>query len=217
MFTTKGLFLLLFVLAACDAGKKVDKEQVDQMKRSMEVKKVSEVEIISKALEWGDELSQEAQATLMEALQKAIAEKGPVGAVEFCNVEALPLTQSVAEKYGVVIKRVSEKNRNPKNSPQEVEKPLLDAYAYNTEEGRKNAPNVQKLDDDETLLFTKAIVIPGGLCLNCHGTPGEEVADDTYERIKALYPEDKATGYQIGDLRGMWSIHIPKKEVVKRM
>ncbi len=187
------------------------------MKKSMEVKKVGEAEIISHALEWGDELSQEAQASLMQALQKAIADKGTVGAVEFCNVEALPLTQSVAEKHGVIIRRVSEKNRNPKNSLQDQEKPLFDAYAYNTEEGITNAPNIQKMDDGETLLFTKAIVIPGGLCLNCHGTAGEELAEDTYEKIKSLYPDDKATGYKVGDLRGMWSIHIPKKEVVKRM
>jgi hypothetical protein len=32
-----------------------------------------------------------------------------------------------------------------------------------------------------------------------------------------LYPEDKAIGHKIGDLRGMWSIRIPKKEVVKKM
>ncbi|MDX5479804.1 MAG: DUF3365 domain-containing protein, partial [Cyclobacteriaceae bacterium] len=29
--------------------------------------------------------------------------------------------------------------------------------------------------------------------------------------------EDKAIGHEVGDLRGMWSIRIPKKEVVKRM
>ncbi len=217
IFTHINVCLLLFTLIACDAGKKVDKEQVDRMKKSTEVKKVSEAEIISKALEWGDELSQEAQATLMGALQKAIEERGAAGAVEFCNIEALPLTQSVAEKHGVSINRVSEMNRNPKNAPQAVESPLLEAYAYNAEEGIQNAPNVQKLEDGETLLFTKAIVIPGGLCLNCHGSVGEEIAQDTHEKIQSLYPDDKAVGYKVGDLRGMWSIRIPKKEVVKRM
>ncbi|WP_114748412.1 Tll0287-like domain-containing protein [Pleomorphovibrio marinus] len=209
--------LLFLSVLACDAGKKVSKEEVDQMKKSTELKKVGEAEITSYALKWGEELSQEAQNALMGALQEAISEKGIPGAVEFCNVEALPLTKRVGDEYGVTIKRISTRNRNPENVPGETEEPLLDAYAYNAEEGIENVPNIQKTDNGETLIFTKAIVIPGGLCLNCHGDPDKDISQETYQKIQSLYPEDKATGYKVGELRGMWSIFIPKKEVVKRM
>jgi len=53
--------------------------------------------------------------------------------------------------------------------------------------------------------------------LNCHGEPGKEISEETLQKLNELYPEDKAIGHQIGDLRGMWSIKIPKKEVVKEM
>ena len=61
----------------------------------------------------------------------------------------------------------------------------------------------------------KAITIPNGLCLNCHGEPGKEINESTLEKINSLYPEDKAIDFKVGDLRGMWSIEMPKKEVVK--
>ena len=37
------------------------------------------------------------------------------------------------------------------------------------------------------------------VCLNCHGT---ELKEDVAARVNTLYPEDKATGFNIGDIRG---------------
>ncbi|MFO7823810.1 MAG: DUF3365 domain-containing protein [Cyclobacterium sp.] len=211
------LFAPLLFLASCGDNKKIDRDVVDQVNKANDVKKVSESEITDYALKWGDEISQEAQAELIGTLQKAIEEKGITGAIDFCQQEALPITKNVAEKHRVNIRRVSVKNRNPENSPTDMEKNLLDAYAYNLENDLENRPNIQKTEDGEVLLYTKAITIPGGLCLNCHGEPGKEVSDATLDMIKSRYPEDKALGYKVGDLRGMWSISLPKKEVVKNM
>lgn len=188
---------------------------MDEVNKANEVKKLSEAEITTHAMEWGEEISMEAQKSLMGTLQKAIQEKGPEGAVSFCNVEALAITKEVADKYKVTIRRVSEKNRNPKNIPNATENELLDAYAYNSENKIENQANIQKIEDGQVLLFTKAITIPNGLCLNCHGQPGKDIQEGTAEKIKNLYPDDKAINYQVGDLRGMWSIALPKKEVVK--
>lgn len=211
------LFVPLLLLASCGDNKKIDREVVDQVNKANEVKKVSESEITDYAMKWGDEISQEAQAELIGALQKAIEDKGVPGAIDFCHLEALPITRKVADKHAVTLRRVSVKNRNPENSPKDMEKTLLDAYAYNSENEIENRPNIQKTEDGEVLLYTKAITIPGGLCLNCHGEPGKEVSDATFDKIKSLYPEDKALGYKVGELRGMWSISMPKKEVVKNM
>jgi N-acetylglucosamine-6-phosphate deacetylase len=79
------------------------------------------------------------------------------------------------------------------------------------------SPNIQKIENGEVYLYSKSIIIPGGLCLNCHGEPGKDINDETLKKLNELYPQDQAKGHQIGDLRGMWSIKIPKKEVVKRM
>jgi len=214
MLFSLGL-LLAIGIGSCNDGKKINRDIVDQVNKANEVKKLSEAEITEHAMEWGNEISMEAQKALMGVLQKAIQENGPENAVGFCNVEALEITKKVADEYNVTIRRVSVKNRNPKNSPNEKERELLDAYAYNKDNNLDNHPNIQKTEDGQVLLYTKAITIPNGLCLNCHGVPDTDIKGPTLEKIQSLYPEDKAINYKVGDLRGMWSIALPKKEVIK--
>lgn len=211
------LIPLLSLFFACGSEKSVDRETFKEIQKSTEIKKVNEADLLEFTMQWGDKISGEAQKTLVETLQKAIAEQGASGAVEFCHAEALPITQKVAEKHKVVVKRVSLKNRNPANAPNEMEKNLLEAYAYNVEQGLENQPNIQKVDNGEVLLYTKTIVIPGGICLQCHGDPNTEIEAATLAKINEKYPQDKATGYKAGELRGMWSIAIPRKEAIKNM
>lgn len=216
---TFPLTILFFLLIlSCNSDKRISREVFEQVQKSQEIKIVHEVDILNKALEWGEEISLEAQKELMGTLQKVIGEQGVPGAIEFCNVEALPILKRVSNEYGVSIRRVSNRYRNPADQPTESEKGILEAYEYNEENGVEgNTANIQKLENGEELLFTKAITIPGGLCLNCHGEPGIDIQDETLEIIDRLYPEDKAKEHQIGSLRGMWSISIPIKEVVNKM
>src|SRR5690606_19399580 len=122
-----------------------------------EVKKLSEVDIINEAMEWGEEISKEAQEQLMGTLQTAIADRGIPGALEFCNVKALPILKEVGNQYGVTVRRASNAYRNPADQPNEDEKLLLEAYEYNQENGIKNEPNIQQVANGSVLLFTKAI------------------------------------------------------------
>jgi hypothetical protein len=46
------------------------------------------------------------------------------------------------------------------------------------------------------------------LCLNCHGSP-EQLTPAVLEKLKALYPDDKAVGYRPGDIRGAITIRKP--------
>lgn len=211
------IFLVMVISQACGPQERVSKEVFDAVNKNMEVKKLSESDIIQEAMIWGDSISNEAQKQLISNLQKAIEEKGVPGAIGFCNVEALPILKSVGEKQGVEIRRVSNRFRNPSDQPDSDESEILDAYEYNAENGLKNDPNIQKIEGGEVYLYTKAIVIPGGFCLSCHGDPDTDIDAKTLAEINALYPSDKAKGHKIGDLRGMWSIKIPKKEVVNRM
>lgn len=207
----------LFLLFSCGPKERVSKETFEEVNKAMEVKRLTEVEILDEAMIWGDSISTEAQAQLIYALQNAVAEKGVPGAIEFCNVQALPILAEVGEKYGVEIRRASNRYRNPTDQPTEEEKSILDAYEYNAESGNKSEPNIQKFENGEVYLYTKAIVIPGEFCLSCHGEPGKEIKEETLQKLADLYPQDNAKGHTIGDLRGMWSIKIPKREVVKRL
>lgn len=211
------LKLAFLLLVSCGPQERVSKETFEAVNQAMEVKRLTEVEILDAAMVWGDSISTEAQTQLISSLQNAVAEKGVVGAIEFCNVQALPILTEVSQKYGVEIRRASNRYRNPADQPNEEEKSILDAYEYNAENGNKSDPNIQKFENGEVYLYTKAIVIPSGFCLSCHGESGKEINEETQKKLNELYPQDKATGHKVGDLRGMWSIRIPKKEVVKRL
>ena len=53
------------------------------------------------------------------------------------------------------------------------------------------------------------ILLAAPVCLQCHGSPEKDIAPATMAAIKKLYPEDKATGFQLGDLRGLWRVTFP--------
>jgi hypothetical protein len=211
------LCVLILVVASCGPQERVSKEVFDAVNEKMEVKKLSDFEIIEEAMVWGDSISTEAQNQLISNLKKAVAEKGADGAVEYCNVNATPILKEVAEKYGISIRRVSNRYRNPADKPNEDEIPLLEAYEYNMENGIKSEPNLQKIDNGNAYLYTKAILISNEFCLNCHGDPASELDQKTLEKINSLYPKDLAKGHEVGDLRGMWALRIPKKAVVNRL
>lgn len=211
------LIIPALLICSCGPQERVSKEVFEAVNEKMEVKKLSDFEIVQEAMVWGDSIATEAQVQLISNLQKAIADKGVDGAVEFCNVNATSLLNEVAEKYNVSIRRASNRYRNPADQPNEDEQPLLEAYEYNAENGIKSEPSIQKIENGDVLLYTKAIVIPGAFCLSCHGDPSKEIDSKTLQKIDSIYPNDKAKGHQIGDLRGMWSIRIPKKEVVNRL
>jgi len=123
----------------------------------------------------------------------------------------------LTKAYGAEIKRVSLKIRNQKNAPDILEKQLLEAYAYNIAEEIPVAAAVQMMDNGPNVLYTKPIILNNPLCLNCHGMVGTEISDSNYALIKGLYPNDSAIGYNLNDLRGMWSIKISKKDIIKAM
>lgn len=208
--------LSLFILLSCGPQERVSREAFEEANRSMEVKRITEVEIIEKAMVWGDSITLEAQNNLLSSLQKAISENEFSGAIEFCHENALPILKNLDSMYSIQVRRVSSKPRNPGDFPDKDEFPLLDAYEYNAENMIKSDPSIQKIQNGEVLLYTKPILISNGMCLNCHGEPGKEINTQTLKKLTELYPQDSAKGYKIGDLRGMWSVRIPKKEVVKR-
>jgi hypothetical protein len=209
--------IVLVLLFSCGPQERVSKEAFEEVNRGMEVKRITEVEIIREAMIWGDSITNEAQKNLLSNLQKAISEHEFSGAIEFCKVNALPILKSIDNLQAVKVRRVTTKPRNPVDLPDQDEFPLLDAYEYNSENKIKSDPSIQKIQNGEVLLYTRPIVIANGMCLSCHGEPGKDIDSKTLAKLIDLYPEDMAKGYAIGDLRGMWSVRIPKKEVVKRL
>jgi hypothetical protein len=191
-------------------------EKVNEDMRSHKARKLAQGDILAAANDLGSEIAAQAQTVLISSLTKAIADKGLVEAVAYCNLIAVDTLVQTAKTYNASIKRTALKLRNPNNSPNAMELQLLEAYAYNSENGLALEDNVQLIDQGTKVLFTRPITLAAPLCLNCHGSK-ENLLPELQAKIDALYPEDQATGFQLNDFRGMWSISLPKSEVVKRI
>ncbi len=210
------LFLIITVWACGFSTEKRRPKKIEDTQEQREVKKVSEADIINKTKKLGDSITKEATAVFMSKISEKFAEGGYEVTAKFCSMKAYPLTDSLANEYKVFLKRVSNKNRNPKNAPSALEKQVLEAYEYSVEHGDEIGANVQFIRPGDTILYNKPIRIPSELCLNCHGN-SSQISEKVQAILKEEYPNDKATGYKIDDLRGMWSLKFLKKEIVQSL
>jgi sulfite reductase alpha subunit-like flavoprotein len=152
----------------------------------------------------GKEIAQATVKELGSNLMKHMKEGGPQQAIPFCNASANPLTEEIAKKYNVSIKRTSHKIRNDDNKPNEAEETILKQYFASISNNEELKPIVSK--DEEGKVHFYAPIKLEAKCLACHGTIGQEVSIRTDSILKVLYPNDKATGFKVGDLRGIVNI-----------
>ena len=152
----------------------------------------------------GKEIASQTFSVLSSHLQQAMKEGGVSQAIKHCNLAAMPLVDSLSEVHNARIRRTSLKLRNPQDAPTYSEQAILESFAKAKMEGKSLEPLVQK--NQEGLMAFYAPIIINDQCLRCHGVEGETLDGAGYALIRELYPEDEATGYQAGDLRGMWSI-----------
>jgi hypothetical protein len=159
----------------------------------------------------GAPIAQELAQTLVGRLTQAIDEEGLEGAVEFCALEAIPLTQAVQEAQGVTaleIKRSSMGWRNPQNAPDPWEERVL-AYLMNLEaDPMGEAPEFITASGPDGSLRYYRTLRTAPFCLSCHGTEAS-MDPALVERIRALYPDDRGTGYEAGSFRGVIRVQIP--------
>lgn len=152
---------------------------------------------------------QEFASTLQGALGKALQEGGPVNAIETCNKVASRIAQEQSAKHGWDIGRTSLKTRNDANAPDAWEKQVLQSF----EERKAKDEDVAKMEHAEVVTedgkqyFRYMKAIPTGeLCLKCHGT---EIDPEVKAKLDELYPNDKARGFKLGDIRGAFTIKQP--------
>jgi hypothetical protein len=176
--------------------------------------RLSDEELTELAIEEGNRITMETQQLLGSTLKSRIQQDGIPAALEYCNLNAYPLVDSIENKYHVTIKRASSNTRNPQDKPDTEEFKILSGYQSDLQAGR--TPEVFLEIRENEIHYARPIVLNDAVCLKCHGTVGEEILPDHYELIQELYPEDKATGYSLGDLRGIWSVRFDRENFQKR-
>lgn len=209
-------WIFFSVIQACDSQKPIDRQAVIEEMNARELKRVPDTDILQAAQKMGDTISAAAQEALKAALMRSLKEGGVLQAVSFCNINALSIIQEVSSKSGVEVMRVTDQPRNQKNQLDSLENLIYEAYQYSHENNLEIEPSVIK-ESEEVLLYTKPITIKGGLCLNCHGEIGTQVSETNYDSIWSMYPDDQAINYKLNDLRGMWVIRMPVKQVIMKM
>lgn len=144
--------------------------------------------------------------TLKGELQAAMKKGGPTEAIKVCNTVAPAIAEDVSRKNGFEVARTSLKPRNTANAPDAWETRVLQSFeerkAAGEHPGKMEYSEVVEMDGKKTFRYMKAIPT-GKVCLNCHGT---EVKPEVLTQIKAMYPEDQATGFKEGDIRGAFTI-----------
>ena len=129
------------------------------------------------------------------------AEKEPVSPVRAWH-KAWIVPQEASQFSGWAVKFTSLKLRNPKNQPDDWEAKVLKDFEVRHQSGE----STDKLEfsevfangDRKEFRYIKAIPTTE-MCLACHGT---EINPSLKTDIKQIYPQDNATGYKVGDLRG---------------
>lgn len=156
----------------------------------------------------GGEAAGELVTTLGSRLQRAIAERGAVGALEFCSVEGLPLTAEVSRATGFEVKRTSSRLRNPANAPDSLERAALDRFEAVVAAGDSLPEHVVQGTPAGDFRYYRPLRVQP-LCLQCHGSL-EDLAAGVNTALAERYPEDEATGYAVGDLRGVVRVTVPR-------
>jgi hypothetical protein len=138
----------------------------------------------------------ELASKMMGLVMRTAQERGFPAAVTVCHGEAPKLAGRVAEEHDLQIGRTSFRLRNQKNTPPE--------WAREFVERRVDETRISRRGDDVALLSPIRVAEP---CLNCHGTE-ERLAEGVSEALARHYPDDRATGFEAGDLRGWFWVEV---------
>jgi hypothetical protein len=163
---------------------------------------------IEQAFREARQVSSELTDNVRELLLKEIGKGGWVGAVKVCSEKAQQITQEFNIRTGHNARRVSLRYRNPSNIPDEYERRKLEDFdLLNKKKEMKNEDGEIVNEGEQKYLRYMRPLVTLPLCINCHG-PKENISADVKTVLAEKYPEDRATGFLVGDLRGAISVKI---------
>lgn len=171
----------MLVLASCDAPE-TDQATLEQQAR---------------------EITQQFTSTLLPTLQAALADGGPVNAIEVCAIRAPQIADDLSSSTPWTVNRVSLKARNTDRAiPDAWERGVLERFDADARAGMSGAALSEAAMIDGEFRFMQAqVAMP--LCLTCHG---ENISEDVSAALRQHYPNDLANGYSAGEVRGAISL-----------
>lgn len=144
---------------------------------------------------------------LRSELMAALKVGGASAAVGVCRTIAPSLAEDATRSHGLDVGRTALKVRNPDNVPDAFERRVLQDFVQKIAEGADPAAleHAEVIVNDGGTMFRymKAIPMAAEPCLICHGT---NIEPALHAEILELYPDDQATGFEAGELRGAFTV-----------
>ena len=138
-------------------------------------------------------------ATLKATLGGALATGDLVAVLDVCAEQAPQMADTVTAQSGITVGRTSERTRNPANRPSDWQLAVLHEWQADKERGIDiSKREFYVAQPDGGFRYMRPILVKPP-CLVCHG---EIQSAELKAALENRYPDDRATGYQVGDLRG---------------
>jgi hypothetical protein len=193
------LVVAMAIFGVCSWGapaKQSDPQQAGEDARAQQA--------LTQARQLATELADEVRALLFKELEKG----GYVGAVRACSEAAQENSDEFTTRTGHYARRVSLGYRNPKNSPDGYERQRLEEFDRLNREKKLDGDYFEAVREEgrEYLRYMKPLVA-GPMCVTCHGQK-ENIPAEVRAILAEKYPDDRATGYRAGDVRGAISVKI---------
>ncbi|MDO5509995.1 MAG: DUF3365 domain-containing protein [Weeksellaceae bacterium] len=189
------LFGILCILFSCNPEKTGDATQDNAMAEQQNLYPVDSIR----------QYILRAQLALAEELKEAVDRQGSAFAVDFCNVRALELTDSLGHSHNIDLQRITDKPRNPQNRANMQEQALMDSVR---ELMAQKDFKPELIEHGNSYYYP---IITNSLCLQCHGKPNQ-ITEFTNEVILELYTQDEARGYALNELRGFFKVTTPESQ-----
>lgn len=146
------------------------------------------------------------QQRLRAELGAAMTQGGPVAAIEVCQRRAPAIAAELGTQTGATLGRTALRVRNPANAADAWQRQTLEDFAQRLQSGAP-ATGIERFDigEDGGAHYARAIVTETP-CLACHGT---HLPPAVREALALRYPQDEATGFAAGELRGAFIVDWP--------
>lgn len=176
-----------------------------------------EVASSERILEQGRLVSGKLMVSLKGNLLTTLETGGPDAAIEVCHQDATVITEetAAADSGILALRRVSPRWRNPSNRPDGLDRAtwrLFEESDLQSADGPEDLL-VPDPDRDDRVVYYRALRT-APLCLTCHGS-AEQIPATVKTLLAERYPDDRATGYSEGELRGLIRIDFDPQVVAR--
>ncbi|MEQ1504829.1 MAG: DUF3365 domain-containing protein [Myxococcota bacterium] len=160
-----------------------------------------------RALAEADRIVAESRDRLTTRMIQELRRHPPTDDVAGGSIEADALTEAVPDGAAAPAGQTSLRLRNPANTAPAWVTAWLEAQGDREASGVTGIRQVEDTDAGRVARVLTPIPLEPR-CLTCHG-PEDTLPVDVRTDLSRRFPDDRATGYQVGDLRGALWAEVP--------